>query len=155
MPFTFSHPAIILPFALFPKDKISMTGLVIGSLSPDFEYFIRMKIQSDYSHNLVGLFLFDLPMSILLAFIFHNIVRNTLYENLPKFIKSKLIRFMQFNWNQYFIKNYFAVIISILIGAVSHIFWDSFTHFEGYFVNTISAIMIALTLAPLLIGRKG
>ena len=30
--------------------------------------------------------------------------------------------------------------ISILIGAASHIFWDSFTHDHGYFVQTIPAL---------------
>lgn len=58
MPFTFSHPAIILPFKYLPNRWISMTGLIIGSLTPDFEYFIRMKIESYYSHTNAGLFLF-------------------------------------------------------------------------------------------------
>ncbi|WP_262496247.1 DUF4184 family protein [Flavobacterium piscis] len=39
MPFTFSHPAIILPLKYLPKNWISLTGLIIGSLTPDFEYF--------------------------------------------------------------------------------------------------------------------
>ncbi len=29
------------------------------------------------------------------------------------------------------------IIISILIGAASHVLWDSFTHDNGYFVQTI------------------
>jgi hypothetical protein len=33
-----------------------------------------------------------------------------------------------------------VVTISILIGAASHIFWDSFTHDHGYFVQTIPAL---------------
>ncbi|SEF46838.1 protein of unknown function [Flavobacterium urumqiense] len=42
MPFTFSHPAIILPF--LKNKKLSATALIIGSMSPDFEYFFRMKM---------------------------------------------------------------------------------------------------------------
>ncbi|MEB0248571.1 DUF4184 family protein, partial [Mucilaginibacter sp. 5B2] len=61
MPFTISHPAVILPLNYLPKRFISLTALVVGSLTPDFEYFIRMKVQSDYSHTLPGLFWFDLP----------------------------------------------------------------------------------------------
>ena len=137
MPFTFSHPAIVLPLTFLPRQWFSLTGLVIGSLTPDFEYFIRMRIQSNYSHTISGLFWFDLPLGIILAFIFHNIVRDSLFVNLPKFLKSRFYNFMRFEWNNYFKNNWFIIIISILIGASSHLFWDSFTHDHGYFVRTI------------------
>lgn len=140
MPFTFSHPAIVLPLTFLPRQWFSLTGLVIGSLTPDFEYFLRMRIQSDYSHTVSGLFWFDLPLGILLAFIFHNIVRDNLFDNLPTILKSRLTKFKQFDWNNYFKKNWLVVAISVLIGAASHIFWDSFTHDHGYFVQTIPVL---------------
>jgi hypothetical protein len=141
MPFTFSHPAIILPITLLPKKWFSLTGLVIGSLAPDFEYFLRMKVQSNYSHSIAGLFWFDLPLGILLAFIFHNIVRNHLFDNLPIILKSRLMVFKSFDWNAYFIKHWLIVIASVLIGAISHMFWDSFTHESAYFVKTMPALL--------------
>jgi len=137
MPFTFSHPAIILPLTYLPTRWFSLTGLVIGSLTPDFEYFLRMRIESKYSHTIDGLFWFDLPLGLILAFIFHNLVRNSLIENLPTFLKTRFVSFCQFDWNRSFLKNWFVVLISILIGASSHIFWDSFTHNHGYFVQSI------------------
>jgi hypothetical protein len=140
MPFTFSHPAIVLPLTFLPRQLFSLTGLVIGSLTPDFEYFLRMRIQSNYSHTLSGLFWFDLPLGILLAFIFHNIVRDSLFDNLPPILKSRLTTFKQFNWNNYFKDHWLVAAISVLIGAASHIFWDSFTHDHGYFVQTIPAL---------------
>ncbi len=140
MPFTFSHPAIVLPLTYLPKWWFSLTGLVIGSLAPDFEYFLRMRVKSDYSHTLDGLFWFDLPLGILLTFIFHNIVRGSLFDNLPDFLKSRFSAFTQFDWNRHFKKNWLTVTISILIGAASHVFWDGFTHFHGYFVETIPVL---------------
>jgi hypothetical protein len=137
MPFTFAHPAIVLPLTFLPRKWFSLTGLVIGSLTPDFEYFLRMRIQSNYSHTISGLFWFDLPLGLLLAFIFHNIVRDSLFDNLPTLLKSRLLILKQFEWNDYFKKNWFIVTLSILIGAMSHIFWDSFTHDNGYFVQRI------------------
>lgn len=137
MPFTFSHPAIVLPLTYLPKRWFSLTGLVIGSLTPDFEYFLRMKVQSNYSHTLSGLFWFDIPLGLLLAFIFHNFVRESLVDNLPITLKSRLSFFWQFNWNNHFKKKWFVILVSILIGAVSHLFWDSFTHIHGYFVEVI------------------
>ena len=140
MPFTFSHPAIVLPLTFLPRQWFSLTGLVIGSLTPDFEYFLRMRIQSNYSHSISGLFWFDLPLVILLAFIFHNIVRDILFDNLPTILKSRVTKFKMFDWNNYFKRNWLVVTISVLIGAGSHIFWDSFTHDQGYFVQTIPVL---------------
>jgi len=146
MPFTFSHPAIILPLRYLPKSWFSLTALIIGSLTPDFEYFIRMKVKSDYSHTLSGIFWFDLPLALLLTFIFHNIVRNHLFLNLPLLIKSRILIFTDFNWNIYFKNNWIIVLISLLIGIISHIFWDSFTHNHGYFVNQIDAFRNTLSI---------
>lgn len=140
MPFTFSHPAIVLPLTYLPRKWYSLTGLVIGSLTPDFEYFLRMKVQSNYSHTLSGAFWFDLPLGLLIAFIFHDVVRNKLFDNLPTFLNSRLIAFKDFNWNKYFKKNWFVVVVSIIIGTLSHIFWDSFTHDSGFFVQTIPSL---------------
>lgn len=123
-----------------------MTGLVIGSMVPDFEYFFRMKIQSNYSHSLAGIFWFDLPLAILLAFIFHNIVRTSLFNNLPLFLKSRFVTWLKFDWNVYFKKNWLIVILSILTGSASHIFWDSFTHVHGYFVEKIPALTHDISL---------
>ncbi|MEM7184808.1 MAG: DUF4184 family protein [Spirochaetota bacterium] len=40
MPFTFSHPAIVLPFVKFPKQWVCLSALIVGSIVPDFEYFM-------------------------------------------------------------------------------------------------------------------
>ncbi|CAM3665975.1 DUF4184 family protein [Flavobacterium chungbukense] len=135
MPFTFSHPAIILPLRYLPKSWFSLTALVIGSLTPDFEYFLRMKVKSDYSHTLAGIIWFDLPLAILLAFVFHNVVRNLLFQNLPFFAKTRILVYTDFNWNLHFKKNWHIVVASLLIGIISHLFWDAFTHKNGYFAN--------------------
>ena len=54
MPFTFAHPAAIIPINSRFKSKFCLTGLVLGSMAPDFEYFIRLKPYSAYGHNLIG-----------------------------------------------------------------------------------------------------
>lgn len=122
MPFTFSHPAIILPLSYLPKKWFSLTGLIVGSLTPDFEYFIRMRVESNFSHTFYGVFWFDLPLAIIISFIFHSIVKNQLFNNLPINIRSRILIFTEFDWNNYFKQHYFIVLISILIGVASHIF---------------------------------
>jgi hypothetical protein len=105
--------------------------LVAGSLAPDFEKFIRMEAYDPYSHTWRSIFYFNLPLGLLLTFIFHLVVRDALTHNLPGFMSRRLSRFKQFDWVGYFKQNYLIVIISILLGAASHIFWDSFTHGDG------------------------
>jgi len=144
MPFTFSHPALVLPLAKYSGRYFSLTGLIIGSLCPDFEYFFRMKVESLVSHTAGGLFYFNLPVSIALAFVFHNLIRDYLYKNLPTICHSRLEAFTSFNWNHYFHQHYLIVIVSILTGAASHLLWDSFTHLHGYSVQEIGLLQLGI-----------
>jgi hypothetical protein len=137
MPFTFAHPAIVLPATYLPKKYYSLSALIIGSMTPDFEYFIRMRDYSKYSHTWSGAIWFDLPLGLILLFLYHNLVRNTMIEHLPFGLNARFSAFEKLNWNKYFRKNVLVVIISLFVGIASHIFWDSFTHDWGYFTNNI------------------
>lgn len=132
MPFTFSHPALILPFRYLPRSWFSFTGLITGSMVPDLEYIIHGT--RTFSHTYEGILWFDLPLALFVAFIFHNILRDKLIPRLPAFMYSRFTRFEGLNWNLYFKKNKGIVIFSIISGAVTHLFWDGFTNASGYFV---------------------
>lgn len=117
-------------------------------MSPDFEYFIRMKVQSDISHTFLGLILFDLPVGFLFALIFHEIIKIKLIENLPSFFQQRLEILNNLKWIDYLKTNVFYVLISILIGAFSHIFWDAFTHESGYFVQKTTFLSHQISNIP-------
>ena len=147
MPFTFAHPAIILPLKHIRISKyFSLTALIAGSLVPDFEYFIRMKMESRYSHTLLGVFYFDLPLGLVCCFLFHNIVRNDLFANLPRFLRTRLCAYTGFNWNIFFLKHPILIILSLLVGSLSHLLWDAFTHAYGFFVGIISVLNHAFVI---------
>ncbi len=118
----------------------------MGSITPDFEYFIRMKVDSVYSHTILGMFWFDLPLGLILAFIFHEIVRDPFISNLPKWFGIRLNDFTDFDWKKHFLKNWIVVLISLLIGIASHLFWDSFTHSNGYFVLHFPSLATEITI---------
>ncbi|GAB2677748.1 DUF4184 family protein [Flavihumibacter cheonanensis] len=138
MPFTFAHPAIVLPLTKLPVKWFSLTGLIVGSIVPDFEYFFRMRVKSTYSHTIGGVFWFDLPIAIIISFLFHLIVRDSLFKNLPIFLRKRLTTFTKFNWLAYFADNWPVVLLSILIGIFSHILWENLTHDNGYIVERIT-----------------
>lgn len=140
MPFTFAHPAIILP--LVNRRKVSATGLIVGAMTPDFEYFLRMKVQSSISHTFLGLIVFNVPIAILVSLIFHQILKKELFVNLPVFFQARLELLKNLDWLLYFKNNLLIVAGSVLIGAASHIFWDAFTHKTGYFVENIDFLQL-------------
>ena len=128
MPFTFSHPAIIIPFLNKKSKLFSTTGLVVGSLIPDFESFIRFSEHKIYSHTWPGIFWFDLPLGLIATFIFHNLVRDPLINNLPDIIGDKFKPYKGFTWYQYFKGHAWKVIYSMVLGITLHLLWDAFTH---------------------------
>jgi hypothetical protein len=109
-------------------------------MAPDFEYFLRMSLEGRHGHTLPGLFYFDLPMGLAMVFVYHLLVKRPMVSNLPAFMNRRLRRYSTFDWLPYFKMNWFIVILSILFGAASHIFWDAFTHNSGYFATHIQVL---------------
>lgn len=118
-----------------------MTGLVIGSMAPDFEKFFRMSIHDGFSHTWPAIFYFNLPLSILLSFAFHQIVRDPLIDNMPLFFKKRLLPYKQFNWKRYFKEHYLVIVLSTLVGVVSHLTWDSLTHPGGRLIKLFPVLI--------------
>ena len=132
MPFTFSHAAIVLPF--LKNKRVSATGLLIGTFAPDLEFFFRMRMQSEISHKLPGVFLIDLPLSILVVLLFHQIIKKPLLTNLPLFFQQRLETLKHSDWLSFFNKNKTTVFFSFFVGVFTHLIWDSMTHWDGYLV---------------------
>lgn len=135
MPFTLAHTAIVLPF--YRKRWFSATALIVGSVAPDFEYFFKMGSNSEYSHTIAGIFYFNIPVVILLSFVFHLYVKRNLLHNSPRWVQRKFQDLLHFDLTSYFRKHWVVFLISAMIGSASHVFWDSFTHGSGYFANTL------------------
>jgi hypothetical protein len=136
MPFTFSHPAIVLPLNHLSKKWVSLTALVVGAMTPDFEYFIRMRSESRYSHTWLGLLWFDLPLGLLIMLTYNTLIKNKLIDHLPGYFNTRLSP-LKNKQKLGFYRRWFVIAISILIGGASHIIWDGFTHYSGYFVQRI------------------
>lgn len=114
---------------------MSMSAMVVGSMIPDFQYFIQMKLSGRFSHTFEGVFLFDLPIAFLVLVVFHALVKDQLIDNLPLYFSKRLQRLKMFSFFRYGKEYPAGLVLCILIGTVSHIFWDSFTHVNGMFVE--------------------
>lgn len=134
MPFTFAHPLAVVPF--LKRKYFSATGLLVGSIAPDFESFMRMRSYSEHSHTIVGIFYFDLPLGFLLAWLFHQIIKDVLLENSPSFVRQRLLPLRQVDFNAYLQQNFLIFTYSVIVGSATHILWDSFTH-GGAFMSSL------------------
>lgn len=132
MPFTLSHVTAVFPFKKLTPKYLSVSGLVMGSMAPDFEFFIRVTLYGIWGHTFWGIFLFDLPVSILLCMLFHTVVKRALILNLPQTLYARFYQYADLNWLLFFQKNILKVLISILIGIFTHFLWDNFTHAPNY-----------------------
>lgn len=137
MPLSSAHPAIVLPLCKLSKKWISSTAIIIGSISPDLEYFYHLKPLRTFGHQFAHAWWFDLLITITLCFIFHNLIRNVLIDYFPPFLKRRFILYKIFNWNEHFFKFFPAIFFSSLIGIYSHLIWDEFTHVGSHVVNAI------------------
>ncbi len=137
MPFTFAHPAAVIPLKRRWKDKFCLTGLAFGSMAPDFEYFIQLKPVSLYGHNIIGFFILNLPLCFLLAFVFHFIIKKPLILHMPNPIDKWFSIIAHRVWTLDSIKKVFRFCYSALLGMFTHVVWDSFTHDTGTMVILI------------------
>ena len=110
------------------------SALVIGSLAPDFPYFLFVSNEIRWGHTSRGIFLFCLPMALAVLWLFHAVAKKPIVALSPEFVRKRIsARDLQFRFGP---KRRFAwIVISILIGIISHVLWDGFTHDHGYFVK--------------------
>lgn len=135
MPFTLSHPAAVI----FSKNKLlNLGGLILGSMAPDFIYFILFSPSSNLGHTLWGFIILNLPICFLLNFLFHKYIQKIFLLTLPNFISKRYLYLINRKNEIKNIRSFIIFSYSCLIGMLTHVFWDAFTHNSGFFVNNIA-----------------
>jgi len=147
MPFTTSHPAAVLPLKhLFPR-YFSLTGLMAGAISPDLLYFLIFDtVDRGISHSWTGLFVFCIPAGVVFSFAFHKLLKYHLILNLLRPLDRIFsgLAFQRFRITG--LRQWIILILSVLIGALSHFFWDSFTHAHGEIARAIPFLLEESTI---------
>lgn len=147
MPFTLAHPIASYLFKFgITRNYLSLTGLILGCMAPDFEYFLRMRMYGEWGHQWSGIVLLDLPVALILALLIHCIIRDPVIQHLPLALKQRFSIYAEqvvpiTQWRYYLV-----LCMSIILGALTHIVWDSFTHVSGYFVERYAVFRHQLTI---------
>jgi hypothetical protein len=124
MPFTFLHTAAALPFR---GTRLVPSALIVGTMAPDFEYFLRFSPGGGYGHTFAGAFFLSLPLALVVLWIFHAIVKVPLIRLFPERFRLRLATHIgRFSFRG--MKQFVLIVVSVLIGIATHIIWDSFTH---------------------------
>ena len=147
MPFTTSHPAIILPLKQLWPRWFSLTGLMAGAMSPDLIYFLMATTRYHWvSHSWLGLVFFCLPTGIIFAFAFHRWFKYHAIANLPAPLDRRFSGLAVSEFHVTGGRGWMVLVSSVLIGALSHLFWDSGTHAAGLTVRMIPFLNTRFTM---------
>ena len=136
MPFTLAHPAAVIPLARIDRGRLVPSALAIGSVAPDLAYYLPLGVTRTESHSLAGLLWFCLPVGFATYVLFHLILERPMASLLPARVAGRLASLLcvpgrlpavEWRW----------VGASLLLGALSHLGWDAFTHEDGLAVRAI------------------
>jgi hypothetical protein len=129
MPYTLSHVAAVLPFSRQLARLQILSAMVIGSMVPDFGYFLPIHLQRAATHGAVSLVTFSLPLGLLTYWIFQRWMKAPLFNLLPD---PAYIRWRPFSTPAVLTspRQWLLAACGVLVGAVIHLVWDGFTH-EG------------------------
>lgn len=134
MPFTLAHPAAILWCARWRASGAPLAAFVIGAMSPDFEYLLRLRTISFYSHTLPGIFTFCVPAGLLVLVVYRSAVEARLRAYLPVYFRRRMAASGDCPPSAG-PRVLFLTCAAIAFGALTHILWDGFTHYNGLFAR--------------------
>ncbi|HTU64750.1 MAG TPA: DUF4184 family protein [Steroidobacteraceae bacterium] len=133
MPFTVSHAAAVLPLQRF---KLPLTALMVGSMAPDFGYFFSAEASRALTHSVSGLFLFSLPAGVF-VWLFYVAI-----------LEKPTITLLSDRWHTRFAHTdaitpalVLRACVAILLGAITHLIWDSFTHRNTFATDAVPALL--------------
>ena len=136
MPFTLAHPAAVLP--LRHLRGLRMAPLVIGAMVPDTPYYVPVPHRGVFdTHTLVGSFLIDLPLGLILL-----AAALLLREPLTALLSARA-RWLCLHALEPFrqrASEWLLAPVAILLGVWTHLLWDSFTHGDGWIVHRVAVL---------------
>jgi hypothetical protein len=123
MPFTISHAAAVLPLHARGRTCLPLAALMIGSMSPDFPYFNPWDPGIN-AHNFPALFWFCWPAGLAIWVLYIRVVETPTLALLPDEWRARFTP----SDKQFTVGLLLRASIAVILGAATHVIWDSFTH---------------------------
>ena len=113
-----------------------LSALVVGSLAPDFRYFLNLAPRSHFGHSFKGIFIVCLPVGLAVLWVFQKLMKLPLISLAPRSQQQRLAALAKpFCWGG--VGRFALIVASLLVGAISHLAWDAFTHDRGLVVRNV------------------
>lgn len=145
MPWTFAHPAAVLPIRRFSgPSRLSFAALVIGSMSPDFLYYVGRFDLANFTHTPFGVLLVCLPAGLLVLSV-ALWLRGAIAQILPQPHRDVLLAHSALP--HFTLRSLSLAAASLMLGAATHVLWDAFTHEGRFFVKHIEFLRVPLFAA--------
>jgi hypothetical protein len=127
MPFTVSHVAAVLPgHRLLARAQV-FSAAVIGSMVPDFGLLLPEKLARWQTHSIPALLHFCLPVGLAAYVLMLLLIKPAVLQIVPDGPYLRL-RDADFTALLRTARGWLYVALAILLGAVTHLIWDGFTH---------------------------
>ncbi|HEY2418253.1 MAG TPA: DUF4184 family protein [Steroidobacteraceae bacterium] len=127
MPFTVSHIAAVLPGHRMLSRARVFSAAVIGSMVPDFGLLLPVFAPRFETHSLLGLFTFCLPVGLIAYWLTLVLIKPAMLEIVPDGAYAR-VREMDAAAPGTSPGSWFYAAMAILLGAITHLVWDAFTH---------------------------
>jgi hypothetical protein len=140
MPLTPAHAAVAPLLRRLTRGfglTVPMSALVIGTMTPDFAYLIRLTPGSGAWQTPLGLVLNCLTAGLITWWTFRTIIGPALLRLLPPGLGVAAARTVVPGTTFRLLP---AASVAIILGAVSHDCWDSFTHEARWGVRQIQGL---------------
>jgi hypothetical protein len=138
MPFTGSHPAAVLPFV---RTALPATALVAGSMAPDVPVFLHGGLPYVQTHTLLGVLTLDAVLGALMLVVWHLLLAAPVRAAAPAAVRARLPLPKRPSLD--LARGYAALVV----GGLTHIGWDEFTHRDRAAVRHIGWLHSQHTLA--------
>ena len=128
MPLTFlSHQAVVLPLKIGVPRATSGTALVLGSMAPDVEYFLRGYPTSTIGHSWPGQLIFCLPVTLALYWVVTRVIAEPAAAHAPEGGDLHLPDYALIRQQPVSARHWLIVAVSGLLGSASHVLLDRFS----------------------------
>lgn len=124
MPFTISHAAAVLPLRKLTKAQLPLAALMIGSMSPDFAYFVPGDPDRVFTHSIAGIFWFCWPVGLAAWLLFVRVLELPTLALLPDGWRARFVA----SYRELTLATLALASAAVIAGAMTHLLWDSFTH---------------------------
>ncbi len=152
MPFTLSHPAAVLPFGGRAGGRwaLALPPLVAGSMAPDVPYYTPLPGSlRGWTHSVAGAFTIDVVLAVALLAV-GVFVAGPVAALLPARRRELVGGWTAHAWPSRVawpaVGLWYAALV---LGALTHVAWDAFTHPDGQVVTRVPALSDVVAGNPL------